>query len=44
MKKAIIILMILFLGFVHAYSQNISCQELFGIVTSKYDSKETVNC
>ena len=36
--------MLLFLGNVHLYSQKISCQELFEIVTTKYDSKESVTC
>ncbi len=32
------------LGNADSYSQSISCQELFEYVTTKYDSKESVNC
>jgi hypothetical protein len=44
MKKIIIVSMIVFLGNIDSYSQSITCQELFEIVTTKYDSKESVNC
>jgi hypothetical protein len=44
MKKMFVILMILSAGIIDAYSQNISCQELFEIVTTRYESKESVSC
>ena len=44
MKKIIIVLAVLLFGCIDSYSQSMSCQEVFDIVTSKYDRKESTTC
>ena len=44
MKKFIIVLSIMLLSCVKTYSQSISCEKVFEIVTTQYDSKEDISC
>ncbi|OBQ14490.1 MAG: hypothetical protein AN482_01880 [Anabaena sp. LE011-02] len=44
MKKLFIVFAILLLVTANTYSQKLSCQEVFDIVTSRYDLKETTTC
>lgn len=44
MRKIIFVLSFVLLSAMNSYSQKMGCQEMFEIVTTQYDSKETANC
>jgi hypothetical protein len=44
MKKIIFVLSFVLFSSMNSYSQSMSCQEMFEIVTTQYDTKETATC